>query len=165
VITRGRHRFKLSRAAYSVGSYADIDKPADMVQDERCQSMNSPIRVLLIDDDSDYVALVEQWLLGGTESTFVLRWANSLTAGLAHLKQYDVDVILLDLGLPDSGGLETFSKIKMQADNVPLILLSGDSAEELAIKLVGFSPQESLIYKSSSNSDSLATAILDSFEN
>ena len=74
--------------------------------------MNKPARVLLIEDDPNYVALVQQWLSHGTDSAFVLDWASSLRTGLSHLHPGHVDVILLDLGLPDSGGLETFSKIK-----------------------------------------------------
>jgi DNA-binding response OmpR family regulator len=121
--------------------------------------MNTPRRVLLIEDDPKYVALVQQWLSHGTESAFVLIWTNSLRAGLSQLQRGGVDVILLDLGLPDSGGLESFSKIKRQAGGVPLIVLSGDSSEQLALELVRDKRQRDVFYKSSSNGDALAKAI------
>ncbi len=121
--------------------------------------MNSPIRVLLIEDDPSYVALVRKWLWYGAERVFVLDWANSLQSGLGHLRPDAVDVILLDLGLPDSGGFETFSKIKAQAGGIPLIVLSGDNTEQLSLQLLGTSGRGSLIYKSSANGDSLANAI------
>jgi DNA-binding response OmpR family regulator len=98
--------------------------------------MSMPLRVLLIEDDPNYVALVQQWLSHGTESKFVLNWTDSLQTGLIRLKQGGVDVILLDLGLPDSGGLETFRKVKLQAAGIPLIVLSGDNTEEFALQLV-----------------------------
>jgi DNA-binding NarL/FixJ family response regulator len=121
--------------------------------------MNTPLRVLLIEDDPRYVALVQQWLSRGNESAFVLHWTDSLRAGLNQLQRGGIEVILLDLGLPDSGGLETFSRIKQQACGVPLIVLSGDSSEQLLLQVVRASEHESVIYKSSSNGDSLAEAI------
>ena len=121
--------------------------------------MNKPVRVLLIEDDPNYVALVQQWFSHGTESAFVLHWTDSLQAGLIHLQRGGVDVILLDLGLPDSGGFETFSKIKRQAVGVPLIVMSGDNSEQLAFQLARASAHEYVIYKSSSNGESLAKAI------
>jgi DNA-binding NarL/FixJ family response regulator len=121
--------------------------------------MNTPLRVLLIEDDPRYVALVKQWLSCGAESAFVLQWTDSLQGGLNQLQQGGIDVILLDLGLPDSGGLETFSKVKRQASGVPLVVLSGDSSEQLMLQLVRPSAHEYLIYKSSSNGDSLTEAI------
>jgi DNA-binding NarL/FixJ family response regulator len=150
---------------YSIGSYIVVLETTDEKCSGRMSPMNKPIRVLLIEDDPNYVALVQQWLSGGTESAFVLDWASSLRSGLSHLQPGHVDVILLDLGLPDSGGLETFSKIKQQAGGVPLIVLSGDNTEELALQLVRASASEYLIYKSSSNGNSLAKAILDAVAN
>jgi DNA-binding response OmpR family regulator len=121
--------------------------------------MKTPLRILLIEDDPKYVALVQQWLSNETENAFVLVWTNSLQAGLSQLQRGGVDVILLDLGLPDSGGLESFSKVKRQADGVPLIVLSGDSSEQLALELVRAKTQKYVFYKSSSNGDSLTKAI------
>jgi DNA-binding response OmpR family regulator len=134
-------------------------KTTDKHVRSECLLMNRAIRVLLIEDDSSYVALVQQWLSHGTESAFVLDWANSLQTGLRHLRPGAVDVILLDLGLPDGGGFETFSKIKQQAGGVPIIVLSGDSTEQLALQLLGTSGHGYLIYKSSSDGDSLAKTI------
>jgi DNA-binding response OmpR family regulator len=121
--------------------------------------MNAPLEVLMIEDDPYYVALVQQWLSYGTERAFALRWTNSLEAGLSRLKQGRVDLILLDLGLPDSGGLETFSRVKEQAAGVPLIVLSGDNTEQFALQLVQANAHDSLLYKSSSNRDSLTKMI------
>jgi DNA-binding response OmpR family regulator len=113
--------------------------------------MNKPLEVLMIEDDPHYVALVQQWLSEGTERTFALRWTDSLEAGLSRLKQGGVDLILLDLGLPDSGGLETFTKVKERAAGIPLIVLRGDNTEQLALHLVQAHAHDSILYKSSSN--------------
>jgi Flp pilus assembly CpaE family ATPase len=120
--------------------------------------MNKTLTVLLIEDSPDFAALVQQWLTLSTEINFVLHWTDSLQAGLNRLKQGHVDVILLDLGLPDSGGVQTFSRTKFQAAAVPVILLSGNESEALALQLVREGAQDYIV-KSSCNRESLAKAI------
>src|SRR5580704_5800959 len=120
--------------------------------------MKKTLTVLLIEDSPDYAALVQQWLSLRTESTFVLHWTDSLQAGLNRLKQGGVDVVLLDLGLPDSNGLETFTKTKLQASGVPMILLSGDNSEQLALQMVHDGAQDYIV-KGACSGDALAKAI------
>src|SRR5271154_4859095 len=107
--------------------------------------MNKTLTVLLIEDSPDYAALVEQWLSLRTDTTFVLLRTDTLHAGLNCLNQGGVDVILLDLGLPDCSVVETFTRTKAQAGSVPVILLSGDSSEELALQLVRAGAQDYIV--------------------
>ncbi len=120
--------------------------------------MHKTLTVLLIEDSPDYAALVQQWLSVRTEIAFVLHWTDSLQAGLYRLKQGGVDVILLDLGLPDSSGADTYGRTKLHAAGVPVILLSGEDSEQLALRLVQEGAQDYLV-KSSCNGESLAKAI------
>jgi Flp pilus assembly CpaE family ATPase len=120
--------------------------------------MHKTLTVLLIEDSPDYAALVQQWLSLRTDVAFILHWTDSLQAGLYRLKQGGVDVILLDLGLPDSNGADTFGRTKLHAAGVPVILLSGDDSEQLALQLVQEGAQDYLV-KSSCNGESLAKAI------
>ena len=55
------------------------------------------------------------------------------------------DVILLDLGLPDSAGYETFSGIHQQAPKIPIVVLSGLEDEELAMRTVREGAQDYLV--------------------
>ena len=64
--------------------------------------------------------------------------------GIDILREREVDVILLDLSLPDSFGLETFEEIKAQAEAVPIIVLTGLDDEELGIKAVRAGAQDFL---------------------
>jgi pilus assembly protein CpaE len=121
-------------------------------------AMNKTLTVLLIEDSSDYAALVQQWLSLITDINFVLHWTDSLAAGLSRLKQGGVDVILLDLGLPDSNGVETFTRTKLKASGVPVILLSGDSSERLALQLVQAGAQDYIV-KGGCNGETLAKAL------
>jgi Flp pilus assembly CpaE family ATPase len=120
--------------------------------------MHKTLTVLLIEDSPDYAALVQHWLSLRTDVAFVLHWTDSLQAGLYRLKQGGVDVILLDLGLPDSSGAETFGRTKLHAAGVPVILLTGEDSEPIALQLVRDGAQDYLV-KSACNGDSLAKAI------
>src|SRR5258707_15810812 len=59
-----------------------------------------------------------------TRLRFVLNWTDSLVQGLNTLAQGGVDVILLDLGLPDSHGYETFLTAKTYTPAAPIIVLA-----------------------------------------
>jgi DNA-binding response OmpR family regulator len=116
------------------------------------------LAVLLIEDSPDYVSLVQQWLSLRTDVAFAVHWVDSLRAGLNDLKHRETDVILLDLGLPDSNGLETFTRIKLQASAVPIIVLTGDNSKLLALQTVQDGAQDYIV-KGFANGDSVARAI------
>jgi len=94
------------------------------------------LQVLLIEDSPDYAELVQTWLSPRGEIAFALNWTDSLEAGLDRLRQGGVDVILLDPGLPDSDGLETFTKTRASAPDVPVIILSAGDSESLALQMI-----------------------------
>lgn len=116
------------------------------------------LTILLIEDSPDFAALVQQWLSVAANVALALKWTDSLQAGLNRLKQGGVDVILLDLGLPDSTGLETFTRTKRQAAGTPIILLSADDSQELALKMVAEGAQDYIV-KSTCDGEALAKAI------
>jgi Flp pilus assembly CpaE family ATPase len=120
--------------------------------------LKKTLTVLLIEDSPDYAALVQQWLSLETDVAFVLHWTDSLQPGLNRLKQGGVDAVLLDLTLPDSSGFETFTKTKLQASAVPVILLTGDSSDQLGLQLVRDGAQDYIV-KGSCNGGALARAI------
>ena len=106
------------------------------------------VAVLLIEDNPEYVALVQRWLSPTGDIEFVLNWTNSLAAGLNRLKRGNVDAILLDLGLPDSHGLDTFTAIKTHAPGIPILILSGNETESLALKRIQQGAEDYYITKS-----------------
>jgi serine phosphatase RsbU (regulator of sigma subunit) len=81
-------------------------------------------RVLLIEDDVADAALVEKLLREGT-SSFEVVCAACLSAGLARLGEGGIDVVLLDLSLPDSQGLDTLERARASAATVPIVVLTG----------------------------------------
>jgi PAS domain S-box-containing protein/putative nucleotidyltransferase with HDIG domain len=106
---------------------------------------DSPTTVLLIEDNPGDARLIREMLADGGADRFKLECADRLSAGLERLASNDIGLVLLDLGLPDSQGFDTFTKTYAQAPGVPIIVLSGLTDEQLAIKTVQEGAQDYLV--------------------
>ena len=102
--------------------------------------MNGPLKrlqVLLVEDDSDYATLVQQWLDGTTgDPGFVLSWTESLSSAMSRLERGGIDIVLLDLTLPDSQGIDTFLALHARCRGVPVIILSSADNEPVALQTI-----------------------------
>ena len=99
--------------------------------------MNGEIRVLQIDDDEIDVRLVKRVLAKYTKSAkFVVESASCLADGLNLLKTKQYDVLLLDLGLPDSNGIETVKSVSKVNANIPIVVLTGLESEETGLEAI-----------------------------
>src|SRR5678815_3413773 len=109
--------------------------------------MNShPVKVLVIDDNPEHVAFLERLLgLSPAGADFDLDSADSLAGGFERLKQGDIELILLDLGLGESEGLDTFRRVAERAPDVAIIVFSGSADVELALETVQLGAQDYLI--------------------
>jgi signal transduction histidine kinase len=105
---------------------------------------SQPTRVLLIEDNPGDADLVRLRLLEGGMPVDV-SCVNRLADGLALLAQKPPSVVLLDLNLPDSHGAETFRRVLESAPDVPVVILSGQEDEKLAIKAVHQGVQDYLV--------------------
>jgi sigma-B regulation protein RsbU (phosphoserine phosphatase) len=104
----------------------------------------STTNVLLIEDNPGDADLVRLRLVEG-QSGVKVNCVNRLSDGLASLTSETPSVVLLDLNLPDSRGAETFRRVMEHAPNVPVVVLSGQDDEALAIKAVHQGVQDYLI--------------------
>jgi PAS domain S-box-containing protein len=104
-----------------------------------------PIQVLLVEDNPADVRLWQELLWDVTSAQFQLIPVERLDEAMEMLKQQRFDVILLDLSLPDSQGLETFVKMHLQAPAIPIIVLTGLDDESLATKAVQEGAQDYLV--------------------
>ena len=103
------------------------------------------IKILVIEDDPSDVELVREMLRGVKTARFDMQEATRLSTAVQCLKREPFDIILSDLDLPDSRGIETFLKIHADFSDIPIIVLSGLSDEELAIRAVRDGAQDYLV--------------------
>jgi len=113
--------------------------------------------VLLIEDNPGDADLVRLRLVEGTSDADV-SCVNRLSDGLASIKEKLPSVILLDLNLPDSQGADTFRRVLEKAPDVPVVILSGQDDEALAIKALHQGVQDYLV-KGAISSNSLDRAM------
>jgi MinD-like ATPase involved in chromosome partitioning or flagellar assembly/CheY-like chemotaxis protein len=116
------------------------------------------IGVLLIDDNAGDVLLVRKMLAEAGGNLFAMECADRLASGLERLARGGIDVVLLDLSLPDSHGPETFEKIRAAVPGVATVLLSALDDEALALRLVQAGAQDYLV-KNNVNSRSLGRVL------
>src|SRR5262245_29515443 len=100
--------------------------------------------VLLIEDNPGDADLVRLRLVEGNAGVRV-DCVSRLADGLASLSHGTPSLVLLDLNLPDSHGSETFRKVLETAPNVPVVVLSGQDDEALAMKAVHQGVQDYLV--------------------
>jgi len=123
------------------------------------------IKILLVDDDADYCRLVKMALLKSKQSVkFTFEMANSLTAGLECLKNESFDVVLLDLGLPDSSGLETFEMVHRLYPCIPVVMLTGLEDQQVSIDAIKKGASDYLVKGADSFSDILVRTIVYALE-
>jgi diguanylate cyclase (GGDEF)-like protein/PAS domain S-box-containing protein len=103
------------------------------------------IRILLVEDNASDTELIGIMLDKASFFHFELVVVEQLGQALQRLNDERFDVVLLDLGLPDSRGLDTFSRIYAQASDAPIILLTGLDDEALAIQTVQAGAQDYLV--------------------
>lgn len=107
--------------------------------------MNRPTNILLIEDNEADVFLITEALAAVKDVAFDVESAERLSAGLERLAEGDIDVVLLDLALPDSEGFDTFAKTHAQVPQMPIIVLSGAGSEALAVRTVREGAQDYLV--------------------
>ena len=103
------------------------------------------IHVLLVEDNPGDARLMLEYASQAGGTAFAIEWADRLGKALEILANQDIDVIVLDLGLPDSRGLETFTRLQAAAARVPVIVLSGMDDEALGIEAVRRGAQDYLV--------------------
>lgn len=104
-----------------------------------------PIEILLVEDNLGDVRLIQEMLSEPGAVPYSLEIANSLAAALGRLRAGGIDVLLLDLGLPDSTGVSTFASVHGQTPTLPIIVLTGFGDQSLALKVVQQGAQDYLI--------------------
>jgi len=102
------------------------------------------LRILLVEDNPGDARLVQEHLTGLSAFAPELIWEKNLSGALNTLAHRDVDIILLDLGLPESQGMETLRRIRGQNPLCPVVVLTGLDGWDDALAAVAEGAQDYL---------------------
>ena len=105
----------------------------------------SQIRILFIEDNPGDVLLIREMLKNMGATRFELEHADTLSKGLKRLTEKKFDLLLLDLGLPDSQGLETLKRAYAHVKDIPIVVLTGLVDETVGIEAVREGAQDYLM--------------------
>ena len=130
-----------------------------------CVMENECVRILLIEDNPDDIVLLDEVLAraNGSCPVFKFHYARCLEDGLFQLSKGDIDVVVLDLSLPDCRGLETLAHLQAKAGDVPVVVLTVLDDAEQSREMVGRGAQDYLV-KSELNGYIFVRSVLHAIE-
>jgi diguanylate cyclase (GGDEF)-like protein len=103
------------------------------------------LKLLLVEDNPGDVRLLKECLADTGSVRFSITSAGCMKDAARILHDESFDIILLDLSLPDSHGFDSFISIKMNAPEIPIVLLTGIDDEQLAVRAVQNGAQDYLV--------------------
>ena len=106
--------------------------------------MNDNISILLVEDNPTDISRIKKYLLEKSTFQFDLKEAESLAAALSLLSHYDFDVVLLDLVLRDSSGLDAARRIIADYSETAVIVLTSAETEYTARQAVRYGADDYL---------------------
>ena len=121
------------------------------------------IKALLIEDNAEDAFLVRNMLANEKTAKIELQHVSSLTEGIGRIGEGGIDIVLLDLGLPESHGLDTLKLLLPEAGNLPVIVLTGLYDQDIGAQAVCNGAQDYLI-KGDISSGLLVRSILYALE-
>ena len=107
--------------------------------------MNEALRILVVEDNPGEKDFSHKMLPEAGRVGFQIESVSQLSAALTRLESKGIDLVLLDLGLPDSHGLQSFHKLRKAVPDIPVIVLIGTDDEELAARALREGAQDYLI--------------------
>lgn len=111
-----------------------------------------PKHLLLIEDNEEMMLLVEHALFTHGGGKYRLTWADSLKQGFRTLTSGGVDIVLLDLGLPEASGMISYACVRGCAPEVPVMVMTGDDCRETEEMIVAAGVDDFLVKQQLSGS-------------
>ncbi|MYM35059.1 response regulator [Duganella sp. FT94W] len=106
-------------------------------------ALDAPLKVLVVEDNPADAALIEETLTFSAGSTVELVYATSLGQALGLLNRLALDVVLLDLGLPDGKGVVCVEQVRLHHRDLPIVVLTGND-EQMAMACIAAGAQDYL---------------------
>ena len=107
--------------------------------------MNKPIRILVIEDNPGDARLLKEVLTEEGGGRFQVIQADRMSTGLEMLDREDIDLVLLDLSLPDCQGLDALTLTHSKAPKIPIVLMTGLDDEDLSVRAMRLGAQDYLV--------------------
>ena len=120
-------------------------------------------KLLLIEDNPGDARLIKELLFEGASSEFEIIWVTSIKDAILNLTSNEFDVVLLDLSLSDSDGLNSFNRVFRQCADTAVIIITGRDDSDIALKAVAEGAQDYII-KGSCDGNQLYRSILHAIE-
>lgn len=102
------------------------------------------LSVLIVEDNPGDILLIKEYLSDEQGADYVITETDTLKSAIALISSSDFDVILLDLTLPDSMGLDTVRKVITISPDTAVIVLTGLQDENIALQAVRYGAQDYL---------------------
>ena len=116
-----------------------------------------PLRLLIVEDDAGDAALLRRYV-GRAFDVRELVHVERIVDAFERLQLHTPDVVLLDLSLPDSHGLATFTDVRIRRPDLPIVVISGLDDEDVAAEAVKAGAQDYLV-KGTIDAETLGRAI------
>jgi signal transduction histidine kinase/CheY-like chemotaxis protein len=138
-----------------IATYVDIVAQRKVVGGRETK----PLQVLVVEDNEADADLVKEALASTDMLQIETQTAPMLADGLDRLRTTDIDVVVLDLTLPDSNSLRTLQKLRDRAPTVPIVILTGNDDDEFAIRAIKSGAHDYLV-KGRTNSAMVLRSVL-----
>ena len=106
--------------------------------------MDEPLNILLVEDNPEDALLIREYL-HSKGARFDVHVSERLDEGIEALARRPFHVVLLDLALPDSTGLETFARMHLVAGAIPIVVLTAMDDEEVGLRAVQAGAEDYLV--------------------
>lgn len=107
--------------------------------------MSKQIDVILVDDNPNDVKLIYKYLSKSTNEQFSLTTFDRIGDAIEELSKNSYNVMLLDLSLPDGSGIRILNKAHQVVPDMPIIIITNEEDDELAIKAVKSGAQDFIV--------------------
>jgi diguanylate cyclase (GGDEF)-like protein len=108
------------------------------------RALLQPTRVLVVEDDPLYVELIHE-LLTDSSPDFHISSAGTIDEACKQVDAGSIDIVLLDLCLPDADGLEALKRLQHCMSEIPVVVLTSRSDEDLALAALKFGAEDYLV--------------------
>lgn len=105
---------------------------------------DAPLVVLVVEDNPGDAALIEATLTSGSTGAIELVYATTIGQALEQLERTTLDVVLLDLGLPDGHGVACVEQLRRNHRHLPIVVLTGINDEQMAMACIAAGAQDYL---------------------